>query len=329
MKTIKIKELLLKNPLILAPMAGHTDLPFRTLCRKFGASLAYTEMVSAAGMIHGNKKTMEMMRSSAEDKPLGIQLFGSDPKILAQAAKIAASEGAEIIDLNCGCPVKKVTKQEAGSALMKNPDKLARIVSAMAEAVDIPVTVKLRAGQDEEHITVFDVVEKLKNAGLAAVTVHPRTVADPFKSKPKWEILKQLKEQFGIPVIGSGGLEDAEKVKEMLDMTNIDGAMIARGALGHPWVFGLAQRVLSGETHVQEPSIEEKKEVMKEHLSAMVSLYGETHACRLFRSHAQYYTEGWPFAARLRAQLMQLISYVQLEEILTAHSESVLCKFVP
>ena len=256
-----------------------------------------------------------MMRTSKEDKPLGIQLFGSDPKILAQAAKIAAQEGAQIIDLNCGCPVKKVTKQEAGSALMKNPDKLAKIVSAMSDAVDIPVTVKLRAGQDEGQINVLEVIEKLKNAGLSAVTVHPRTVADPFKSKPKWELLKQIKEELGLTVIGSGGLEDADKVKEMLDKTGIDAAMIARGALGHPWIFDCANRKLNGESDVQEPAIEERKEIMKQHLAAMIEHYGENHACRLFRSHAHYYVDGWPNAARLRNQLNHLTSYQGLVEI--------------
>ncbi|MDI6783305.1 MAG: tRNA-dihydrouridine synthase family protein, partial [bacterium] len=196
---MQIGNIRIESPFFLAPMAGYTDLPFRLLCRKFGAVLAYTEMVSAAGLSREHKKTLELLKSSPEDKPLAVQLFGSEPAVLAKAAKIAAGYGAEIIDLNCGCAVKKVVKQSAGSALLQNPDRLIEIVSAMVNSVAIPVTVKLRSGWDKHSEELVELAERLQSAGVKAVSLHPRTAQQAFSGTAEWSLITKLKQHLTIP----------------------------------------------------------------------------------------------------------------------------------
>jgi len=306
---LRIGNLVLKNPLVLAPMAGFTDLPLRLLCRRFGASLAFTEMISAAGLIHNSQKTFEMMQSREDDRPLGMQLFGSDPGILAEAAHICEEQGADLLDLNCGCPVRKVIKQYAGSALMGDTNRLVEIIHAMVEAVKIPVTIKIRSGRDDDSINILEIAEKIKHINIAAITLHPRTAAIPYSSKPRWDLIKELKSVVPFPVLGSGGLMTDRDVKELFQSTGADGAMLARGALGHPWLFETSLQRLQGETAISEPSFAQRLEVMKEHLSMMIPIYGEEKACRLFRAHSNYYVSGWPDATTLRNKLNQVSLY--------------------
>ncbi len=313
---LRIGTLVLKNPLVLAPMAGFTDLPCRIMSRRFGASLAFTEMISAPGLLYNSKRTFEMLQSTEEDRPLGIQLFGSEPKSLATAAKICEEHGADLIDLNCGCPVRKVVKQYAGSALMGDPNRMVEIIHAMVEAVKVPVTIKIRSGRDEDSINILDIAEKIKHLGLSAITLHPRTAAIPYSSKPRWDLIKELKSIVPFPVLGSGGLITDQDVADMINNTGVDGAMLARGALGHPWLFDTSMRRLRGETSIIEPSIPQRVELMKEHLSMMIPLYGEEIANRLFRAHSLYYVSGWPQATWLRGNLNQVSQYSQLCSLL-------------
>ena len=242
---MRIGNLKFEYPFFLAPMAGYTDLPFRLLCRKFGATLAYTEMISAAGLIRKHTKTLAMLKSTPEDKPLAVQLFGNDPKVLSEAAKIAVELGADIIDLNCGCPVKKVIKQGAGSALLQTPEQLTQIISAIVASVSVPVTVKLRTGWDVNSADIVELSQHLQSAGAKAIALHPRTAKQAYHGTADWTQIAKLKKNLEIPVIGSGDIKTGQDAINMLNETGCDAVLIARGALGAPWIFAEAIAALS------------------------------------------------------------------------------------
>ncbi len=319
---LKIGTLTLPNPLILAPLAGFTDLPFRLLCRRYGAALAFTEMVSATALHYDSKKTFEMLKTTPDDQPLGVQLFGSEPDRMVKAARIVEDHGAAVIDINCGCPVKKVIKQNAGAAMMSDPDRLAEMIHQMVSAVKVPVTIKIRSGRTENTINILEIAEKLKGTGLSAITLHPRTADKPYSGTPRWELLKELKAILNIPVIGSGGLMKAPDIIRMFNETGIDGAMLARGAMGHPWIFAQTLELLSGQIASPEPPVSERIALMREHLSMMVDIYGEDIACRMFRTHAHYYIEGWPRASHLRGQLNNIHQYAEFCNLTNQYLET-------
>ena len=236
---LKIGNLEIKNPLFLAPMAGVTDHPFRLICKKFGAGVVYTEFVSANGIIRENIKTLDMMRFTEEERPLGIQIFGDDPEIVGKSAKMVNEMfRPDIIDINYGCPVPKVTKSGAGSGAMKNLCLMDEITSAVIESSkDTPVTVKMRAGWDHDRIISTEAGIRLEKIGVKAITLHPRTTSQKFTGKSNWNLIKELKESVKIPVIGNGDINCLDDYKKIIDITGCDGAMIARGALGNPWIF--------------------------------------------------------------------------------------------
>lgn len=316
---IRIGQYKFKYPFFLAPMAGYTDLPFRLLCRKYGAALAYTEMVSAAGLAREHKKTRELLKSSPEDKPLAVQLFGNEPNILGKAAKIAVAHGADLIDLNCGCAVKKVVKQGAGSALLQSHDKLIEIVTALVNSVSMPVTVKLRSGWDTHSDKLVELAERLQNAGIKAISLHPRTALQAFHGVADWSLIRKLKRYLTIPVIGSGDVKTASDAIKMLDMTGCDAVMFARGALGQPWIFTEAIRLYhpSAELKYRVPhNIDEKKQIIIEHLKAIVAYYGELRGIRIFRSFACHYVKGLKDAAQLRNRINQRNTFQEVVSIL-------------
>ncbi|MCX7919862.1 MAG: tRNA dihydrouridine synthase DusB [bacterium] len=310
------------HPFILAPMAGYTDLPFRLLCRKYGATLAYTEMVSAAGLVREHRKTNELLRSSPEDKPLAVQLFGNEPNILGKAAKLAVAYGADFIDLNCGCAVKKVVKQGAGSALLQSSELLLKLATALVDSVPVPVTVKLRSGWDDHSDELGELTQRLEQVGIKAISLHPRTAQQGFRGNADWSVIKKIKRHLSIPVIGSGDVKTAADAIKMLNETKCDAVMFARGALGHPWIFAEAIKLYNPSADLIFPvpqNREEQKQIIIEHFKAIVDFYGEQRGIRIFRAHACYYVKGWKDATQLRNRINQLNT---IQEVISIIAEA-------
>jgi tRNA-dihydrouridine synthase B len=289
----------LKNQVFLAPMAGITDLPFRTVVREFGCSLAFTEMISASGLQQGMGKTCRYLDSSPADHPLGIQLFGCDPGTLAQAARIVAERGADLIDMNMGCPVKKVVKTGSGAALMRDPRRAAAILTAMRKATDLPLTVKIRAGWNGREVNAVEIGRIAERCGVDAVILHPRTADQGFSGASDWRLITALKGSLRIPVIGSGDVRRPEDAARMLAETGCDGVMVGRGGLGNPWLirdilFHLAAR------KAVAPSLAEREETIRRDLALAIDYYGEEVGTRDFRKHLLWYTKGLRGGARFR-----------------------------
>ena len=282
-------------------MAGVTDLPFRLLCKEMGCDLMTTEMISAKGLMYNNHKTEILLLTDEVEHPIGVQLFGSDPDIMAgEAEKIARDRDFDFIDINMGCPVPKIVGNGEGSALMKNPALAADIVRAMTSRIDIPVTVKIRAGFDADNINAPEMAKALEEAGAAAIAVHARTREQFYSGTADWSIIKEVKDAVSIPVIGNGDITSAEDVKRMKEETGCDSVMVARAAKGNPWIFREIKAGLAGEEIPPRPTLEEIKAMMKRHIELMVKLKGEYIGVREMRKHIAWYTEGIKNSARLR-----------------------------
>lgn len=297
---MNIGLLRLKNAICLAPMAGITDLPFRTIVREFGCSLAFTEMVSATGLVRGMSKTCRYLDSSLGDRPLGVQLFGSDPETLAEATRMAVERGADLVDMNMGCPVKKVVKTGSGAALMRDPQRAAAILQAMRKATDLPFTLKIRAGWRPGEVNALAIGRIAEDCGVDAVILHPRTVDQGFSGKADWRLIAALKEQLRIPVIGSGDVRLPEDAVRMFRETGCDGVMVGRGVLGNPWLIRNILYRLSGRDFFK-PSLAERTEIIRRHLATAVEYYGEKVGTRDFRKHLLWYTKGLRGGAQFRA----------------------------
>jgi tRNA-dihydrouridine synthase B len=299
---MKLGNVVLDSPLVLAPMAGITDLPFRVICRRMGCGLTVSEMVSAKGLLYKNVKTTEMLRIDAEERPTAIQLFGSVPHELAAAAKQVAASGADIIDLNMGCPVPKIVNNGEGSALMKRPELVYEILAAMVDAVDIPVTVKFRAGWDDEHRNAVEIALAAERAGVAAVAVHGRTRQQFYEGKADWGIIAEVKRAVRIPVFGNGDIFSVEDGLRMLEQTQVDGLMIGRGADGNPWLFKQLRAALAGEPVPDAPSVDERLDMAAAHLAALIDFKGEYVSVKEMRRHISAYLKGLPHAAEFRGR---------------------------
>jgi tRNA-dihydrouridine synthase B len=299
---LKIGALELGQGLILAPMAGITDLSFRRIAKSFDVDLVTSEMVSSEGLVRNRARTKMLLQSHSEEKPLAIQLFGSDPTVVAESARIVADEGADIIDLNMGCPVLKVVRQGAGAELIRDVEKVASLVEAVRQAVSIPVTVKTRSGWSRSTINVLEVAKVVEDAGGDAVTIHPRTARQGFSGCADWPLIATVKQAVNIPVIGNGDVTSPEDVEKMKQLTGCDGVMIGRAAMGNPWIFKQAKQ-LAGEQTIVGPSVQERMGVMRRHLA----LYEEALQGRMslagVRSRIMWYTKGLRGSARLRASL--------------------------
>jgi len=298
LKQLTIGSLKLANNLLLAPMAGITNGPARLLARNCGAALCFTEMVSVNGLDHDARKTLALMASAPEDRPLGIQLFGDNPMLLAEGARTAADYG-DLIDINMGCPVKKVVNGGAGSALLRRPDMVREIIRAVRQATTLPLTVKIRSGWQTDELNFAEIARIAEGEGCDAITLHPRSRAQMFEGKADWSCIADLKRLLSIPVIGSGDLFSAADVFAMLDQTGCDGVMIARGALGSPWIFHETLQLMAGDEPTP-PSTEERLAVALKHLDAFISLSGERVAVQEMRKHLCWYARGLAGASRFR-----------------------------
>jgi len=289
---MKIGTLSLNNEIILAPMAGITNLPFRLINRDFGIGLAFTEMISANGLIRGMKKTLQYLDSREDDRPLGVQIFGSEPSILAEAAKIITDLGGDLLDINMGCPVKKVVKTGAGAALMKDPLRIAAILKAVRGSTGLPLTVKIRAGWRPQQVNVIEVAKIAEDSGVDAVIIHPRTADQGFGGKADWSLIEMVKKQLHLPVIGNGDINCGEDAVRMKRTTGCDAVMVGRGCLGNPWIFHEIDALLRGHAHPMLPSLVQREQMILRHLTLEMEAGGEAADLKPFRKHLLWYTKG-------------------------------------
>ena len=315
MNKLKIGSVELNNPFILASMAGVCDQPFRLLCKEKGAAMVCTEMVSAKAIYYNNKNTKELLTIDKNEGPVSLQLFGSEPKLMAEMAKRIEEIPFDILDFNMGCPVPKVVNNGEGSALMKNPVLAGHIIEAMVNAISKPVTVKIRAGFDAEHINAVEIAKIAENSGAAAITVHARTREQYYSGKADREIIRLVKEAVTIPVIGNGDIDCYESAKHMLEYTGCDGVAIGRGAEGNPWIFEELNAKYAGLDY-NKPSLEEVKEMIMRHARMLIDYKGEYIGIREMRKHAAWYTAGFKGASKLRGCLNEASSIESLEEII-------------
>lgn len=312
MNKLQIGTVCLDNNLILAPMAGVTDLPFRLLCREQGAGLVCMEMVSAKAIYYKNQNTESLMEIHPEEKPASLQLFGSDPYILSEMAKRIEEKPFAILDFNMGCPVPKVVNNREGSALMKEPELVREILTGLVKAIKKPVTVKIRKGFDEDSVNAVEIARIAEDCGVAAIAVHGRTRQQYYSGKADWDIIRQVKEAVRIPVIGNGDVVDGASAKALLEQTGCDGIMIGRAAQGNPWIFKEVLQYLESGIENAPPTNAEKKEIILRHARLQLEYKGEYTAVRELRKHLSWYTAGMPGSAKIRQKVNSLETIEEL-----------------
>ena len=318
---LKIGNVRLENPYILAPMAGVTDLPFRLLCKEMGAGLICMEMVSAKAISFHNKNTEKLMEIEEKERPVSMQLFGSDPDLIAEMAAQIEERPFDILDLNMGCPVPKVVNNGEGSALMKNPKLAAEIVRKTAKAIQKPLTVKIRKGFDEAHSNAVEMAKYLEDAGAAAIAVHGRTREQYYAGQADWDIIRQVKEAVSVPVIGNGDVTDPISAHKMMEETGCDGVMIGRASRGNPWIFRQLVEYDKTGNIPERPDVEELKAMILRHARLQLQYKGEYTGIREMRKHVAWYTAGYPHSAAIRRRVNEIETIGQLEEMLESIPE--------
>jgi len=313
---VNIGKIRMDNPTVLAPLAGITNLPMRLLAREAGCGLVCSEMISSNGLVYRSEKTHRLMDSSPEETPFSVQIFGSDPGMMAEAAQIVAASGADIIDINFGCSVKKVLKTGSGSALMKRPGLAREVLSAVRKAVDIPVTVKIRSGWDSSGAQALEIAGIAEDCGVGAIAVHPRTASQGFRGKADWKIIAAVKKQAGIPVLGNGDIQTPEDALEMFTQTGCDGVMIGRAAIGNPWIFEGIKMLLENGGAYEEPGLEQRFEGMLRYLRSSVKYFGEKHACYMMRSRLCWFVKGFRNSSRFREAIKMVSTEQQAVELI-------------
>ena len=325
LKKLKIGEVELENNIILAPMAGITDLPFRKIAKKYGVGLVYTEMVSSKAIFHNDEKTKKLLNINGEKRPIAVQIFGSDVESMVYAAKYVEPI-ADIIDINMGCPAPKVVKNGDGSKLLLNLDLAEEIVREVVKAVKKPVTVKLRKGWNNSNIVAVEAAKRFERAGAKAITIHGRTREEYYSGTCDLEIIKQVKEAVNIPVIGNGDIKDLKSAIRMFEYTGVDGIMIGRASLGNPWIFksiidGLTQK---GQPTLGQPANEERLEIILEHLELMIEEKGEYVAIREMRKHISGYTKNLPNSSRFREEMNKIENKNELIKYITEYMQTII-----
>lgn len=300
---MKLGDLQVNSNLILAPLSGISDYPFRRIAKEYGCGLVVTEMVSAEGLL---RKGRSFLKIGEDEHPVSVQLFGSDPEVLAEAGQMAESMGADVIDINMGCPAKQVVEVGAGADLMRFPEKVEGIVKKMRRSVKSPLSIKIRSGWDGEHVNAVEISKIAEEYGADAISIHPRTRVQGFRGQADWSLIRAVKNALHIPVIGNGDVTTPILAKRMLEETGCDGVMIGRGALGNPWVFDFKNSVLLEKEMAIPPSLEERKKMIHHHFLLSQALYGEKGAVKKIRKHVYWYTKGLPYCASFHSRLTGL-----------------------
>lgn len=307
----------LTGQVVLAPLAGISDSSFRRICRDMGAAIVFTEMISADGLLQKNSRTIDYLFFREDERPIGFQLFGSEPETLAQAVELIEKYQPDFIDLNFGCPVKKVIKRGAGAALLKDVDKIEKITSAVVRSTSKPVFAKIRKGWDEQSSNPVEIAKKLEQCGIAAITIHPRTQVQGYHGHSDWQTIKRIKTNVTIPVIGSGDVRSAGDAQQMIDETGCDLVMIGRASLGNPWIFRQANYFITTGKTLPAPSLEEKLKVILSHLEDIIAMKGEKKGIHQLRKHLGWYTRGLPNSTGIRADLFRLKNKDEIKTGLT------------
>jgi len=315
-KLLKIGSIVLANPVITAPMAGITDKAFREILKSMGAGMVSAEMVSDKALTYANKNTLELLDIEGEDYPICVQIFGSEPDVMAEAARIVENRGAHIIDINMGCPAPKIVRNGEGSALMRNPVLAGKIIEEVVHSVKVPVTVKMRKGWDESSVNAVEIAQIAEKMGAAAITIHGRTREQFYSGKADWGIISAVKEAVQIPVIGNGDIWTENDAVKMMETTGCDGVMIARGMLGNPWLIKKSLDIILGREEVASPDFRDKIMMAREHLRRVVELKGEIKGVRQMRKHLAWYIRGIRDAAHVRTEINKLTQREELDRLL-------------